>query len=331
MRGKDSAPLPFRSTSGITPAYAGKSGQRTVTLQPAGDHPRVCGEKAWNAGLRQSRGGSPPRMRGKERIVIHGYCPFGITPAYAGKRPDALTETAHRGDHPRVCGEKFRPPFWLNFRQGSPPRMRGKVKKSPALPKPCGITPAYAGKRLPPCAVRGPGADHPRVCGEKKPRLGPRNGTPGSPPRMRGKVNMVQLNGDYTGITPAYAGKSTAWNQSCRARWDHPRVCGEKPSGELRLHDSSGSPPRMRGKVKRSAVGKACAGITPAYAGKRWYSRLFTPICWDHPRVCGEKRASPVYFARLPGSPPRMRGKVHMGMVCISLGRITPAYAGKRE
>ena len=45
MRGKALRSMAEKLKLGITPAYAGKSGQRTVTLQPAGDHPRVCGEK----------------------------------------------------------------------------------------------------------------------------------------------------------------------------------------------------------------------------------------------------------------------------------------------
>ena len=92
-----------------------------------------------------------------------------------------------------------------------------------------------------------------------------------------------------------------------------------------------GSPPRMRGK-EIDRFGFLCGlGITPAYAGKRVF-RLFD-CCGhgDHPRVCGEKLGTFTRSDALPGSPPRMRGKVtcRSGLKCLR--GITPAYAGKRR
>ena len=71
------------------------------------------------------------------------------------------------------------------------------------------ITPAYAGKRLfavPNCFDV---EDHPRVCGEKILSKLPLGNSEGSPPRMRGKADVTQFNIGSSGITPAYAGKST--------------------------------------------------------------------------------------------------------------------------
>ena len=45
-------------------------------------------------------------MRGKELTAHVGLERFGITLAYAGKRPDGDRLPAERQDHPRVCGEK---------------------------------------------------------------------------------------------------------------------------------------------------------------------------------------------------------------------------------
>ena len=50
----------------------------------------------------------------------------------------------------------------------------------------------------------------------------------GSPPPMRGKVDQKQLPIDANGITPAYAGKSSARNEKLDCSKDHPRLCGEK-------------------------------------------------------------------------------------------------------
>ena len=89
MRGKGHLRHSCRNGSRITPAYAGKSHKPCSTTLQKRDHPRLCGEKAVQRGDITGMSGSPPPMRGK---VFQSFtqCPnFGITPAYAGKRPAA--------------------------------------------------------------------------------------------------------------------------------------------------------------------------------------------------------------------------------------------------
>ena len=69
--------------------------------------------------------------------------------------------------------------------------------------------------------------------------------------------------------------------------------------------------------------------ITPAYAGKSCSTRPQRSRTRDHPRVCGEKTFCSQRFCPLPGSPPRMRGKVGEFVPPVGSDRITPAYAGK--
>ena len=86
----------------------------------------------------------------------------------------------------------------------------------------------------------------------------------------------------------------------------------------------------MRGKAAVQLALPPEVGITPAYAGKSVAMRQKYAICWDHPRVCGEKSLPSCPTTDLIGSPPRMRGKVLFGVHRgIGIG-ITPAYAGKR-
>ena len=47
-----------------------------------------------------------------------------------------------------MCGEKIEMPYELLLKEGSPPRVRGKVVGSEELPGVVGITPAYAGKSV---------------------------------------------------------------------------------------------------------------------------------------------------------------------------------------
>ena len=111
--------------------------------------------------------GSPPRMRGKECLLGSAPNPFGITPAYAGKRLLVSLSYLLSWDHPRVCGEKQSDKPRTIYLGGSPPRMRGKghiMGCSLAWKR---ITPAYAGKSSFTSAFAMMIGDHPRVCGEK--------------------------------------------------------------------------------------------------------------------------------------------------------------------
>ena len=167
-------------------------------------------------------------MRGKARKVINALGDAGITPAYAGKSYLIGTGLGDTKDHPRVCGEKRSDRLDYYVPQGSPPRMRGKAGGPHRAGHPHGITPAYAGKRLPLLTLPGIWWDHPRVCGEKRPA-------------------GYDVGADL-GITPAYAGKSCVGFSHLRLMWDHPRVCGEKYLEMLQPLTEWGSPPRMRGK-----------------------------------------------------------------------------------
>ena len=209
MRGKDGETIWHAAYFGITPAYAGKSRLMISSMLRTWDHPRVCGEKRIPAIPPMLPMGSPPRMRGKVHDLTEVSTSAGITPAYAGKRAIWYLSIWMNWDHPRVCGEK---PSKLGMRVRFP-----------------GITPAYAGKSPFKWFFQVVLGDHPRVCGEKG--VPHRGGTRcrGSPPRMRGKGFPMFLLRRPVGITPAYAGKRLTSAPCATGRWDHPRVCGEKP------------------------------------------------------------------------------------------------------
>ena len=126
---------------------------------------------------------------------------------------------------------------------------------------------------------------------------------------MRGKVCSKKAKCSYSGITPAYAGKSCYRNLIAVDPRDHPRLCGEKKSISSCQHTALGSPPPMRGKVETLYTELSRVGITPAYAGKSSFSLILS--------ICGS------------GSPPPMRGKAIAAFPRHHASRITPAYAGK--
>ena len=207
--------------------------------------------------------------------------------------------------------------------------MRGKVTGLFFYQVPVGITPAYAGKSKNTCTSVVFDQDHPRVCGEKVPAIRRFAQIMGSPPRMRGKGHRIPLRHPLQGITPAYAGKSSACRRTLSAGWDHPRICGEKAEMGGFIPRFSGSPPRMRGKVLPDRGRVLGVGITPAYAGKSFPTSMFRSVGRDHPRICGEKIVVSRTWCSRSGLPPRMWGKVSSIRDDLARVGITPAYAGK--
>ena len=137
-----SSPVP-----GITPAWAGKRALQAGAGYPAGDHPRMGGEKLAGAAAVTQRQGSPPHGRGKgphlQKTAVRG----GITPAWAGKSPGCAILSVQREDHPRMGGEKVYNLSDKALHGGSPPHGRGKAKPKPVKTPVPRITPAWAGKR----------------------------------------------------------------------------------------------------------------------------------------------------------------------------------------
>ena len=106
---------------------------------------------------------------------------------------------------------------------------------------------------------------------------------------MRGKIFRHTHAQDRFRITPAYAGKKTAYWEMCGKCQDHPRLCGEKFFRRIRPAQLPGSPPPMRGKNLHTYLPMLVLGITPAYAGKNRTLYAEAKNYEDHPRLCGEK------------------------------------------
>ena len=148
---------------------------------------------------------------------------------------------------------------------------------------------------------------------------------------MRGKAVRYGEFASYSGITPAYAGKSSGTVRGTLRSRDHPRLCGEKIVSNGRSIDAPGSPPPMRGKAQFLNIHLQNYRITPAYAGKSFQSDRPKAAVRDHPRLCGEKYTVPNPQKPPEGSPPPMRGKGEIVKTMVGDTGITPAYAGKRQ
>ena len=167
-----------------------------------------------------------------------------------------------------MCGKNYCDDFSIVVPTGSPPRVREKPLYCLDCQRVRRITPACAGKTwsLQSCsnAIR----DHPRVCGKNSGKSFPSASTQGSPPRVREK-RLSSLQGhSRSGITPACAGKTPFLFYLENFFRDHPRVCGKNLLTTAGTSFSTGSPPRVREKLKQMKKDRDTAGITPACAGK---------------------------------------------------------------
>ena len=108
-------------------------------------------------------------------------------------------------------------------------------------------------------------------------------------------------------------------------------MCGEKEITDAEGATETGSPPRVRGKGRRTLLFSYSIGITPAFAGKSVHLMHERKPVRDHPRVCGEKQKTFSIGQCVTGSPPRVRGKGRARAEAGGKARITPACAGKRS
>ena len=190
-RGKGFCFAKVRRAAGITPACAGKSFSMKAAFAQAQDHPRLRGEKLCVPPVSRLPQGSPPLARGKAQFAVKAPRPGGITPACAGKRPNAMPVPAGWRDHPRLRGEKLPESCYAIVGQGSPPLARGKACLHVRRISLVRITPACAGKRSLVHSLHGWFWDHPRLRGEKIRLLSFAHRARGSPPLARGKVHRA--------------------------------------------------------------------------------------------------------------------------------------------
>ena len=145
--------------------------------------------------------------------------------------------------------------------------MRGALQLGSINRQITGIIPADAGSTSLMFFGRFGRRDHPRGCGEHGKGL--KNGgiSPGSSPRMRGARRRAQTRGDCRGIIPADAGSTMCPGSGRQQEQDHPRGCGEHPTGDWANLPYRGSSPRMRGAQRESKGRTMKDRIIPADAG----------------------------------------------------------------
>ena len=126
-----------------------------------------------------------------------------------------------------MCGKNALALLSQLFWTGSPPRVREKLHQFVLVWLVHGITPACAGKTSISVTRFLSIQDHPRVCGKNLSLVTWTPFNSGSPPRVREKLELLEISQDEIGITPACAGKTSNRLMVYQLWRDHPRVCGK--------------------------------------------------------------------------------------------------------
>ena len=165
------------------------------------------------------------------------------------------------------------------------------------------------GKQLPTGCPWKTGKEHPRACGE--------NGG--------GGVGVVAVRG----TSPRMRGKRGYGVGEGSAAGEHPRACGENAPITINSFSSLGTSPRMRGKLGQIVLELPNFRNIPAHAGKTCLSSGVWSRHGEHPRACGENCSSSAKPVGVPGTSPRMRGKLFLTQLLNHPIRNIPAHAGK--
>ena len=249
MRGKRQTRMHMASRPRIIPAHAGQTRLGVMSVGDGTDHPRACGA---NLLLRISftpAFGSSPRMRGKPLGSGQRSQRRRIIPAHAGQTYVTSDGNNNGPDHPRACGANSLPMTFIIDRNGSSPRMRGKLGHVHDRAGEARIIPAHAGQTFRRSASCTRWPDHPRACGANACATSSDISRSGSSPRMRGKLELRKQPDGRVRIIPAHAGQTPTSPSEAPATSDHPRACGANPLSLSHRAVTPGSSPRMRGKL----------------------------------------------------------------------------------
>ena len=231
-------------------------------------------------------------------------------------------------DHPRACGEHAHRAHLRHLHRGSSPRLRGTHVAHGFQIFLEGIIPALAGNTHRPCSVTSSTRDHPRACGEHtRSSMTPR-GSRGSSPRLRGTLDDVLVQPLPCGIIPALAGNTDFHALGGVRVGDHPRACGEHSVTTPSEETGTGSSPRLRGTQHTECRSGRYLLIIPALAGNTGLRQRAVRVARDHPRACGEHKASDIADAVASGSSPRLRGTQPTQTGRPERSGIIPALAG---
>ena len=234
---------------------------------------------------------------------------FRYIPACAGETPMRPLYAQQGQVHPRVCGGNPPTSRRGDGSKGTSPRVRGKRADPRRAGSQEGYIPACAGETWKVTHTKGPWQVHPRVCGGNRAKLTVARHSYGTSPRVRGKLRLGAFTASRIRYIPACAGETSHPHAQSHHGWVHPRVCGGNGVLILARILSSGTSPRVRGKLQSRRQARRPTRYIPACAGETSGDSRVSSWLAVHPRVCGGNAFVSFTGPPEPGTSPRVRGK----------------------
>ena len=185
-RGGPTSRMSVPRSSGLIPAYAGRTSPFCPRKPRGKAHPRLRGADVSCCGWVSGWVGSSPLTRGGLIELLPPLCRARLIPAYAGRTPKRARPEPNFGAHPRLRGADGGKVTCPSGASGSSPLTRGGLIATVRRNPPGGLIPAYAGRTL--CRPwRGSLVwAHPRLRGADAPLLHDLTAGLGSSPLTRG-------------------------------------------------------------------------------------------------------------------------------------------------
>ena len=220
-------------------------------------YPRVCGGTASRIAVRSSSDGLSPRVRGNRYSGSAGQPAHGSIPACAGEPIASVDARGGVKVYPRVCGGTSARIFVTVIPYGLSPRVRGNRSSAYGGRAAKGSIPACAGEPTDRASLESILSVYPRVCGGTGDRTRTCDLFPGLSPRVRGNQTPFQQQNEAVRSIPACAGEPTFSGAVSLTSMVYPRVCGGTGRFPLRLAQTTGLSPRVRGNQAADCIAYA--------------------------------------------------------------------------
>ena len=192
---------------------------------------------------------------------------------------------------------------------GSPPRVWGRLRLRRRDRPTLRFTPTRVGTTPSETAASRPPAVHPHACGDDEPATPSPVKVHGSPPRVWGRPYSVPATLAAQRFTPTRVGTTTSRPTRRRGAPVHPHACGDDKAAGRKSAASSGSPPRVWGRLREGRLVRASDRFTPTRVGTTRKLAVARPRARVHPQACGDDPRYPCAGSSAGGSPPRVWGR----------------------
>ncbi|SWC47416.1 Domain of uncharacterised function (DUF2825) [Klebsiella pneumoniae] len=109
----------------------------------------------------------------------------------------------------------------------------------------------------------------------------------------------------------------------------HPHTCGEDPASVSSTASCREPPPRVWGRHPQRYPAADDGRNTPTHVGKTDFDINQQLADQKHPHACGEDHARENYIFLIKETPPRMWGRLNIGVIEGGKLRNTPTHVGK--